>query len=190
MQRILKIRTELCFGEKHECMPQTYSLFKVEGDSYFIRHWKVNYNYKRRCTKHPLQTCDVEPILEQLFQIKLPIAPEPIHGCDGGYTEIHLGDHWAESKFRWWSVPPEGWERLDKLVQTLLGLIEAHEPVTFQQAIDLINRHPYPPDIIEQLDQLRSQTPEDLRENFNDFYEAVMAGAETTEELSYLTGES
>ena len=126
MQRILKIRTELCFGEKYECMPQTYSLFETEDGSYLMRHWKVNKDGKRRSTKHPLQSCDVDPILKQLFKLNLPIAPKPFQGCDGDYTEIHLGDHWAESKFRWWSVPPEGWEELDLLVTKLLGLV-GHE---------------------------------------------------------------
>ena len=123
MQRILKIRTELCFGEKYECMPQTYSLFKSEEDDYLIRHWKVDHTGKRRSTKHPLQACDVDPILVQLFKLKLPIAQELIPGCDGGFTEIELGDYWGGSKFRWWSVPPEGWEKLDQCVYKLLDLL-------------------------------------------------------------------
>ena len=108
-------------------MPQTFSLFKTEDDGYLMRHWKVNKDGKRRSTKHDLQASDVDPILKQLFSLKLPIAPEPIKGCDGDYTEIHLGDHWAESKFRWWSVPPEGWEELDTFVSELLGLVSNTE---------------------------------------------------------------
>jgi len=64
------------------------------------------------------------PILKQLFKLNLPIAPKPFQRCDGDYTEIHLGDHWAESKFRWWSVPPKGWEELNLLTIELLGLVE------------------------------------------------------------------
>ena len=123
MQRILKIRTEVCFGRKYECIPQTYSLFELADSSYQMNHWKVNDDGKRRCTKYPLQAHDIKSILEQLFKLKLPIAPEPIQGCDGEYTEIHLGDHWAESKFRWWSVPPDEWRELDRLVHDLLGLV-------------------------------------------------------------------
>ena len=105
-------------------MPQTYSLFETEDHGYLMRHWKVNKDGKRRSTKHPLQASDVDPILVQLFKLKLPIAQELIPGCDGGFTEIELGDYWGGSKFRWWSVPPEGWERLDALVDELLGSIK------------------------------------------------------------------
>ena len=104
-------------------MPETYSLFELEGDAYLMRHWKVNDLGKRRSTKHNLQASDVDPILEQLFKLKLPIAQELIPGCDGGFTEIELGDYWGGSKFRWWSVPPEGWEELDRLVYDLLELL-------------------------------------------------------------------
>ena len=115
-------------------MPQTYSLFKSEEGDYLIRHWKVDHTGKRRSTKHPLQACDVDPILVQLFKLKLPIAQELIPGCDGGFTEIELGDYWGGSKFRWWSVPPEGWEELDTLVSELLGLVShADDPAYFAE---------------------------------------------------------
>lgn len=63
-----------------------------------------------------------------------------------------------------------------------------HEPDTFEKAKLLINHHPYSPDIIKQLDRLRVQTPKPLRENFDWYYEGVIAGAETEEELRYVTG--
>lgn len=105
-------------------MPQTYSLYEVEGGSYLIRHWKVDDDGKRRSIKYLLEASDVQPILKQLFKLNLPIAQELIPGCDGGFTEIELGDYWGGSKFRWWSVPPEGWEELDVLTQKILGLVD------------------------------------------------------------------
>lgn len=64
-----------------------------------------------------------------------------------------------------------------------------HAPDAFQKAVERLNHHPYPPDVIKQLDMLRRQTPIELREEFDWFYEGAMASAETEEELSYLTGD-
>jgi len=105
-------------------MPQTYSLFEVEAGGYLIRHWKVDDDGKRRSTKYLLEASDVEPILKRILQLDLPVAPAFDTGCDGGYTELEIGEYWCKSIFRWWSVPPRGWEVLDDLTYELLRLVE------------------------------------------------------------------
>ena len=94
-----------------------------------VRHAKVkggaspydgNWSYwATRRGHHP----GVSNSLARLLKLKLPIAPEPIPGCDGDFTEIELGEYWVESKFRWWSCPPEEWQELDQCVYKLLGLL-------------------------------------------------------------------
>jgi hypothetical protein len=126
-ERVLKIRTEICFGTREECLPQTWSLFKTLEGGYFIRHWKTR-DGKRRSRKIPLEARRIEPILEKLMQLNVPIAPEPVLGCDGDFTELHLGEDYAGgAHFRWWSVPPEGWEELDALTQQILDMADKPE---------------------------------------------------------------
>jgi len=121
--RVLKIRTEVCFGDRIECAPQTYSLFREDSGGYFVRHWKMGEDEKRRSRKYEVHGRDIDPLLKKISQLNIPASPEHVLGCDGGYTELEIGDYGGKSSFRWWSVPPPGWEQLDEIVQGILNLL-------------------------------------------------------------------
>jgi len=123
VNRILKIRSEVCFRQGPEDEPETFSLFEDENGGYFIRHWMTRKDGKRRSTKYQLRTEDVDLILDEISNLNVPASPEHELGCDGGYTEIEIGDYGGKSLYRWWSIPPAGWEPLDALVERLLGLL-------------------------------------------------------------------
>jgi len=54
----------------------------------------------------------------ELRAITVPAVPEPVVGYDGGYTELCVE---GLVSYRWWSVPPKGWEPLDALAREVLG---------------------------------------------------------------------
>lgn len=50
-------------------------------------------------------------------------------------------------------------------------------PDTFKKAMRLLREKPLRPDILERLDALKEQTPEEFREFFDEFYEAAIAAS-------------
>lgn len=123
MERVLKIRTEVCFGTQLECAPQTFSLFKTDQGTYFFRHWRLCSDGKRRSSKFAVNKKDIELLLNQLLRLQIPAIPSQELGCDGGFTELEWGDNRGRAHYRWWSVPPCGWEQLDFIAQQMLGLL-------------------------------------------------------------------
>ena len=61
--------------------------------------------------------------MSSLSTLQIPAFPEHIMGCDGGFTEIEIGGYVGKSCYRWWSCPPEGWEKLDEIVQKIITLM-------------------------------------------------------------------
>jgi len=51
--------------------------------------------------------------------------PIPTIGCDGGYTELEVGCYQRLSHFRWWSVPPDGWDVLDEIAGKIIKKIDS-----------------------------------------------------------------
>lgn len=62
----------------------------------------------------------IEKFVSTLETIKIPVILPFEMGCDGEFTELEYGDYDGGMKFRWWSFPPKGLEKLDKAVETLL----------------------------------------------------------------------
>lgn len=61
-------------------------------------------------------------IEQTLRNLRIPAAPEFLMGCDGGFTELWTGDCAGRAHYRWWSVPPDGWEPLDAVAQRILDV--------------------------------------------------------------------
>lgn len=64
----------------------------------------------------------LKKILSELEGMKIPAFPPPRVGCDGGYTEMTVGDYGGKAFYRWWSCPPDGWEQLDELAKKIVDL--------------------------------------------------------------------
>jgi hypothetical protein len=65
------------------------------------------------------------PQPNRLVFLSIPAFPIPIIGCDGGYTELEVGCYQRLSHFRWWSVPPDGWDVLDEIVGKIIKKIDS-----------------------------------------------------------------
>ena len=73
-------------------------------------------------TRRVLPANQVTEILDELRHLMIPAAPTFEMGCDGGFTELTLGGYDGKVHYRWWSIPPHGWERLDGLAQEIIEL--------------------------------------------------------------------
>ena len=54
-------------------------------------------------------------IFKRLENAVIPAFPAPQMGADGGFTELEIGGYSGKAHYRWWSIPPQGWESLDKI---------------------------------------------------------------------------
>ena len=64
----------------------------------------------------------VDGILERLRSIEINAAPDFKMGDDGGFTELEIGGYAGKAHYRWWSVPPDGWEPLQNIAREILEL--------------------------------------------------------------------
>jgi len=56
-------------------------------------------------------------LYDELKRIQIPAFPEHIIGCDGAHYELETLPRFC---YRWWSVPPKGWEPLHALAKKVL----------------------------------------------------------------------
>ena len=73
-------------------------------------------------TKQILAPEQLDAIFERLRSIRIPPAPDFEMGCDGGFTELEIGGYSGNAHYRWWSVPPEGWQPLDSIAKDIIRL--------------------------------------------------------------------
>ena len=58
-------------------------------------------------------------LFERLEYASIPAFPSPQMGADGGFTELEIGGYSGKAHYRWWSVPPQGWEILDQIADEI-----------------------------------------------------------------------
>lgn len=115
---VLKVRSKSCFGTQEDCTFTTYSILAGDDNSYRCRVGKGLV----KLTECPADAAKVELILARIGALTLPLSPERPMGCDGGITEIELGDSWCGARLSWWSDPPAGWEELDAIAWDVIHL--------------------------------------------------------------------
>ena len=120
-KRILRVAYEGTFGVIHETAKRTIDIIKHKDGEYYYKFIKMNELQKNVAVKKKVDSCKVEEILTMLSTITVPAFPRHDMGCDGGFTEIEVGDYGGKSHFRWWSMPPEGWEALDDVARKIIA---------------------------------------------------------------------
>ena len=118
--RLLRIKTASSFGTRSETEPQIYDLYQRD-ERFLVVHSRVRDDGKRGRTTREVDSGETASILEKLRRVQVPVAPDPVMGCDGGTTELEIG----AARFSWWSVPPDGWGELDRLTYELVELFDA-----------------------------------------------------------------
>ena len=58
-------------------------------------------------------------LLEKLEHACIPAFPAPQVGADGGFIELEIGGYSGKAHYRWWSVPPQGWEILNRIASEI-----------------------------------------------------------------------
>ena len=104
-------------------MFRTYTRLRLDPNddgSYtsFGRAYEDPWIEVKRC----IPASEIQPLLDRLITLRLPIVPEEIMGCDGDFTELKLGNSFTGVKLNWWSALPEGWEELDEITQALIDV--------------------------------------------------------------------
>jgi hypothetical protein len=75
----------------------------------------------------------LEAIFDRLRSIRIPPAPDYEMGCDGGFTEVEIGGYGGKAHYRWWSVPPEGWQPLDDIAKEIIRLSGILEQLRYEE---------------------------------------------------------
>lgn len=66
----------------------------------------------------------IKPLFDRLSNAYVPVIPHFPIGLDGCMYELEMNIQGYNSKFSWWSSPPEGYQPLDRFLQDLLKLSE------------------------------------------------------------------
>ncbi len=120
-KRILRISYESTFGLPHEIAKKYIDILKYKNGEYYYKYITRNELLKKEIYKKRVEPSIVHEIIEALSDINIPAFPKHQMGSDGGFTEIEVGGYEGSSHFRWWSYPPDGWERLDEVVQKIIS---------------------------------------------------------------------
>lgn len=67
-------------------------------------------------------------LLNDLKNANIPLLPKEIYGCDGEFFTMSIGSDFGGATYKWWSVPPEGWEVLPKIARRIIDEFSEHLP--------------------------------------------------------------
>jgi hypothetical protein len=96
-----------------------------KNDEYSLKYVRPDAEGKKITSLIPVSQKTMQALLIELSKINIPAFPAYDMGCDGGFTELEMGDYAGHTKLRWWSAPPAGWEPLDEWVDKIRKLLEA-----------------------------------------------------------------
>ena len=118
-ERILRVTMESCWGMFYEHIRQI-DVIKYENGTYCSKYTWKDESLTKQTLKKQMSAREVEDILSSLANLNIPASPNHDMGCDGGFTELEIGGYGGMAKYRWWSCPPVGWEKLDKITQGII----------------------------------------------------------------------
>lgn len=116
-RRVLRITHEATVGFAGETKQQ-FDIIQYANGTYCSK-----YTHGFETTKTPLSDSEVKNIFALLSNVTIAAFPEHHMGDDGDFTEIEVGDYAGKSHYRWWSVPPKGWEELNKVTDKIISLL-------------------------------------------------------------------
>ncbi|GJL73331.1 MAG: hypothetical protein NMNS01_25300 [Nitrosomonas sp.] len=130
-ERILRVKLEATFGLLDEVAKKQIDIIKDKNGAYHSKCTSMDAKNKRISSKKRQVSSDIEKTIKLLSTIQIPAFPKHQMDCDGEFTELEIGGYAGKSSFRWWSVPPEGWEVLDEIVKKIndyAGIYDDDEP--------------------------------------------------------------
>lgn len=119
-QLILRVRTESCWWTAEELAPKRFDLIKYKNGDYVVKYFILNELHKRASGQQKVNPDKVEKLLNRISNIKISASPDYDIGCDGGYTELESIFFKKNFHYRWWSLPPKGWEVLDEVAKKII----------------------------------------------------------------------
>lgn len=103
--RILRIKIENSMGYRYELVPKIIAITRKNDGEYWACSRYTDENFKRVIIKKKLVRKKVESLLSELRKLQIPASPQFITGCDGGFTELEIGNYDGKVLYRWWSEP-------------------------------------------------------------------------------------
>jgi len=134
MERVIRLTVESTWVRPDELSKYQIDILKYSDGRYLAKFKTWDDTGEVVTFKNELPTRTVTDMLDLLPGIQLPAFPRHEMGCDGGFTEIEVGGDCGKSHFRWWSVPPDGWEELAQVTAELIersgfyDLVDNHRP--------------------------------------------------------------
>ena len=120
-ERLIRIKLEKCWGSPYDAMRRIDILRYKNGD-YYSLCIKTNCDGVKETIKHQIKSSEIDLIFELLSTVQIQAFPNYEMGCDGGFRELEVGGYEGRSSFRWWSVPPEGWDVLDMITDRIISV--------------------------------------------------------------------
>ena len=109
-----------------ECLDKDEISLCQSEKGYFLKGRPVREPVRDYCSENnneiklvPVSKKWVTSLLKRLEHTCIPAFPPPRVGADGGYTELEIGGYCGKAHYRWWSLPPEGWEKLDEIAMEI-----------------------------------------------------------------------
>ena len=98
------------------------SLYQNSKGGFFLKGRPVREPKKMYNTENPNPIKEIRvskrwvcSLFERLEHASIPAFPAPRMGADGGFIELEIGGYSGKAHYRWWSLPPRGWEILDQI---------------------------------------------------------------------------
>ena len=121
----LTIKTESCWPDPNGHDLVVKVAFGADGHAYLTgREVPFQRGEKGRRYRFRVPKEWVADLFDELQSLRIPAGPRFEMGCDGGFTELKVGDYDGAAHYRWWSAPPEGWKGLDSFAQKILSVFE------------------------------------------------------------------
>ncbi len=122
-KRVLKITYSGTFGPPHECEDKTIEIIRSRVGDLYCAYTRKNKDFKQVITNAPIDEEAVHEFKAMLSKIHIPaFSTFDGYGCDGGLTEIEMGNGSTNTHLRWWFTPP-GWEELDRVTGYILHTV-------------------------------------------------------------------
>ena len=120
---LLKIKLQCLYGPPKAIIPKIIVISRLENGEIWGECSYGDENARKAKKKIKLNRERAGLLLEKLERLRIPAAPDLVSGCDGGYTEVEIGDEYSKAVYRWWDEAPRGWEELERIADRFVRMM-------------------------------------------------------------------
>jgi len=104
----------------------SYQISLFPGDDVYYLRGKLSrqrrWEEKPQILQHTVKVSAdwVNNLLSELKNANIPLWPPEALGCDGDFYSLSIGSSYGGATYKWWSVPPVGWEIFPKVARQII----------------------------------------------------------------------